>query len=119
MVKELLEDEGQITENKEMKKDNDSSSETSSYKSDKKGRDENILMGKMMIDGKEMELESASSSEDEDSDSPVIDLDDEEGPVPTSYVKTAHEIEPEEIEKVGPQISQIQLDDIDEINAFG
>ena len=76
-------------------------------------------MGKMMIDGQQMELESATSSEDESSDSNVIDIDDEEGPVPTSYIKTAHEIEPDEIEKVGPQIKQTQLDDVDEINSFG
>ena len=61
-----------------------------------------------MIDGKEMVLESASdSSEEEEGDlGEPIDLDDEEGPVPMSYVKTTHEIDPEDIEKVGPALKQ-------------
>ena len=111
----------QIVENKDKHNgDKDSSSETSSYQSSNDAKDKDILKNKMMIDGKEMVLESASSEdEDVNGDEGPMDLDDEEGMPATSYQKTAHELDPEEIEKAGPEIKQVKLDDLDEINEFG
>ena len=77
----------------------ESSSETSSYHS---------LGNEVNIDGKKFELESASDEGD---------LDMEDGPVLTSYLKTKNELDPTEIEKVGPE--KVVLDDIDEIIGFG
>jgi hypothetical protein len=49
----------------------------------------------------------------------MIDIDDEEGPLPTAYVKTTHEMNLDEVEKTGPELKQLQLDELDEIKQFG
>ena len=92
-----IESSNQIME--ESKKADESSSETSSFHDSDQ---EKVLGDKIKLAGKgDLELESASDSEDEDI---LESLDDEEGPVPNlpvSYVKTVHEVNPEEVEKVG------------------
>lgn len=46
--------------------------------------------------------------------------DEEEFDLPTSYVKTAHEIDPKEaVDKAAPKFDQKRLDDLDQINLFG
>jgi len=89
--------------NKDSSSSSDSSSETSSYKD---SDEEKMLGSKIKMAGKDLDLESATSS-DEDI------LDEEEGPIPVSYVKTAHEVNPEEVEKVGPKFDQQKLDELD------
>ena len=56
---------------------------------------------------------------DLDFESDVSDLEDDEGPAHNSYLKTAHEVDPAEVEKVGPAFKQIKLDELDQINVFG
>lgn len=75
---------------------------------------------KIMVDGKMIELadeEGQSSSEEESGN--IIDIDEEEGPVSNTYTKTTHEVNPEEVEKTGPKLEKIELDDLDEICEFG
>jgi len=65
--------------------------------------------------GKDIELMSASEEDSGMED--MLDL--EDGPIPMSYVKTVHEVDPEQVEKVGPKFEQVKLDDLDEIKTFG
>lgn len=73
--------------------------------------------------GKDYELASNSSDESDlsglcgDIDLDEMDEDGETGP--KSYLKTQNEINPEEVEKVGPKFEQDKLDDLDEITKFG
>ena len=73
--------------------------------------------------GKDYELASSSSEESDlsalcgDIDLDAMDEDGEHGP--KSYLKTQNEINPEEVEKVGPKFEQSQLDELDQINTFG
>jgi hypothetical protein len=64
---------------------------------------------------------SSSSSSNNDSDMEDIDLDamDDEEPGPKSYMKTPNEIDPKDVDKYGPKITNYKLDDLDEIEGFG
>ena len=84
-----------------MEKQQESSSETSSYHSD---NDQNVLGGKIKMNGNVLEFGSDSDMEDHG---------------PNTYINTKNEMKPEEVVKAGPSFNQTQLDDLDEIAPFG